>query len=480
MRLIVFLLSFQVILLLACGANGSSSADASGNAVAENADFTIQINGLSTGQAYLIGYFAEKSFRADSAAIGPNGAIQFKRDQPYPGGFYFVFDPTTQSAIQILLDKDQTFTLTTNVNDLVNSTKVDGNLDTELLFQNLQFEADLQPQFQTVSQLLESNPEGTPAHTQAKRTQDSLIAVRKAHLQDFYDNYPNAFFTKFKFAGQNPEIVDVRLPNGELDEQKQVAIYRRQMFDNVDFSDERLLRTPVIFNKLKRTFNELTPQFPDSINAIASFLAEKTLDAPEYFKFFVNWITLNYEPSKTTLMDSEAVYVHMVQNFFTYERVFWSDSAEVYALQLRAHEMAASLIGKDAPNVEAKDPNGQMRSIEAIKDPYIVVYMFNPTCEHCIEETPKLVQFYEEWKPKGVEVFGIAVDTDQEEWTNYVRSTGMKWINVFDPTNRAIYGKYFVNITPEIYVINPERKIIAKNLKVNQIAEVIQKDQNGE
>jgi hypothetical protein len=52
----------------------------------------------------------------------------------------------------------------------------------------------------------------------------------------------------------------------------------------------------------------------------------------------------------------------------------------------------------------------------------------------------------------------------------------MAWTNVFDPSNRSIYGKYYVDVTPEIYVIGPDRKIIAKNIKVNQIEEVIQRD----
>ena len=103
--------------------------------------------------------------------------------------------------------------------------------------------------------------------------------------------------------------------------------------------------------------------------------------------------------------------------------------------------------------------------------------MFNPDCEHCQEQSPKLVQFYREWKNKGVEVFGIGVDTNTEEWRAYLKKTGMDaWPNVFDPTNKAIYGKYFVDITPELYVLNPDRTIIAKNLKVNQIAEVIERD----
>ncbi|NRB62472.1 MAG: DUF5106 domain-containing protein, partial [Saprospiraceae bacterium] len=75
------------------------------------------------------------------------------------------------------------------------------------------------------------------------------------------------------------------------------------------------------------------------------------------------------------------------------------------------------------------------------------------------------------------EVFGIAIDTDNQKWTNYIRQTGMNWINVYDPTNRSIYAKYFVDITPELYVINPERKIIGKNIKVYQIEEIIRRDQ---
>ncbi|MCI5082816.1 MAG: AhpC/TSA family protein [Saprospiraceae bacterium] len=478
MRSFIFLL-LVFATLFSCGASGSGQASAKSDGPAENTDFKVQLNGLNSGQVYLIGFFAEQSFRADSANIANDGTIIFKRDEPLPAGFYYVYDPVSQAAVQLLLDKDQTFTFTADAADIPNTAQVDGNLDVELLYQNLKFEGSLQPQFQEIAAKISAVPEGSAAYEQYKATQDSLVAARKGHLQDIFDTYPNSFFTKFKYAGQNPEIVDVRLPNGELDKEKQVAIYRRQMFDNVDFEDERLLRTPVVFNKLKRTFNELTPQNPDSINAMATHLAEQAMDSPQFYKFIVNWITLNYEPTKTTLMDSEAVYVHMITNYFTYDRAFWSDSAQVYALQLRANEMAASLVGKTAPDVQAPNPDGELKSISEITAPYIIVYMYNPTCEHCMEETPKLVKFYEEWKSKGVEVFAIAVDTEDQEWKDYIKATGMNWINVFDPTNKAIYAKYFVDITPEIYVINPQRTIIAKNLKTNQIEEIINKDKEN-
>lgn len=469
---------FSILALIAAlgYACTSSTGGQPGGAAPESPDIQIQIQGAPAGTAYLIGNFADQNYRADSTQIDAAGNFRFQRDEPYKPGLYYVFY-TNQAAIQMMADADQTFSMKASMADPVGSMQVEGSLDNELLYKNLQFEGAVQPKFQEVSMKMQGLPQGSPQYQQLKAEQDALIAQRRAHLKEIFDGYPNALFTKFKNAGQNPEVRDVRKPDGTVDTSAQIYFYRTDFWDNVDFSDERLLYTPVIFNKLKRYITELTIQHPDSINKAASFLVDKVLNHREYFKFFANWIVLQYEPTKTTLMDSEAVFVHMVQNYFTYDRAFWSDSAEIYAIQLRATEMAGSLAGQPGPDVKAQGPDGKMHAISDIKAPYVVVYMFNPDCEHCQEESPKLVQFYREWKSKGVEVFGIGVDTEVEEWKAYLKKTGMDvWPNVFDPTNKAIYGKYFVDITPEIYVLNPERTIIAKNLKVNQIAEVIERD----
>jgi len=112
-----------------------------------------------------------------------------------------------------------------------------------------------------------------------------------------------------------------------------------------------------------------------------------------------------------------------------------------------------------------------------IKSDYLIVYLYNPDCEHCAIQTPLLVEWHKKWKSKGAEVYAIVLDTDDKEWKDYVAAKGMEgFTNVFDPTNRSIYAKYYVDITPEIYVLNKDRTIIGKNLKVNQIEIVINKD----
>lgn len=469
------ILALFALMAWSCGQNTSVSGENAPRQL-ESPDIQIQIQGAPAGTAYLIGSFADQNFRSDSTQIDASGAFRFQREEPYKPGLYYAFF-TDNAAFQVMIDADQTFAMAANAADVVGTMQVSGSLDNELLYKNLQFEATMQPRFQAVGQKMQGLPPDSPEYQKAKEEQEALLAQRKAHLKEIFNNNPQALFTKFKTAGQNPEVRNILKPNGDTDTTAQVYFYRTEFWDNVDFSDERLLHTPVIFNKLKRYMTELTPQHPDSINQAASFLVDKVLNYPEYYKFFANWITIQYEPTKTSLMDSEAVFVHMIQNYFTYDRAFWSDSAEVYSLQLRANEMAGSLVGHKGPDVQAQGPDGKMHAISDIKAPYVVVYMFNPDCEHCQEQSPKLVQFYKEWKSKGVEVFGIGVDTNKEDWSAYLKKVGMDaWPNVFDPTNKAIYGKYFVDITPEIYVLNPDRTIIAKNLKVHQIAEVIERD----
>jgi peroxiredoxin len=472
------LLSIVATFMIACNSASSQGGNVP-QEPAEAPDIYLKLTGVEPGgQAYLIGHFAEQRFRADSTIVGQDGSIRFMREEPYDPGFYYIFVPN-QAVVQLLLDRDQAMTLSAVKEATVESMQVEGNLNNELLYRNLKFEGLQRPKFDAVNTKLKQEAPGSARYAELEREREALFEERKAHLKEIFDEHPYALFTKYKRAGQNPDFERPLKPDGTLDTALQVYRFRTQFWDGVDFDDERLIHTPVIVNKLQRYMMELTAQQQDSVIASAKALMDQVVDneqRKEYFKFFANWITLQFEATKTSIMDPQKIYVFMIQNYFTKERAFWSQDAEIQGLQMRASEMENSLVGNDAPNVIAPGLDGSSKELLASQAPYLIVYMYNPTCEHCMEQSPKLVRFYNEWKSKGVDVYGIAIDTEDDVWRNYVQKTGMTWTNVFDPTNRSIYKKYYVDVTPEIYVINPDRKIIAKNLKVNQIETVINRD----
>jgi thiol-disulfide isomerase/thioredoxin len=467
--------------IFACSSRTPESAPTVNNSVpagpAESPEIHIEVQGMQAGTAYLIATYTDQRYRLDSAQVDATGKMLFKRAEPYPQGLLFAFMPD-QSAFQIMVDEDQTFTMKTQKGNYNAMMTVEGSLTNEIMYRTLKFEDQQRMQFDAVAQRLRAVEVGSQESYKIKAEQVELTNIRKKFLDDIFAQYPNNLFTKFKMAGQNPDAVNVFKADGvTIDTAKQVYLYRTNFWEGVDFSDDRLLATPVIANKLKRYITELTPQNADSIISATKFLVDKVLDKPEYFKYFTNYIALYYEPGKTPVMDPNAIFVFIAQNYFTKERAFWTDETQVEGIQKRAFEQQASLVGKKGPDVKAKDPNGKMRSIYEIKDPYILVVLFNPQCEHCIEEAPQLVRLHQEWKPKGLEVFTIAIETNDAEWKGFLAKNGMQnMINVYDPTNRAIYATYYVDNTPELYLLNPDRTIIAKNLKPHQVVQSIEID----
>lgn len=452
-----------------------TAAQTTANATFDSLLIDVTIEGMPAGKIRMVGTYGDQNFLADSAVADANGHFEIRRPRKMSPGFYYFLLPG-QRNFAILFDQDQRFTLRAKLSDLFGTMQVNGSLNCELLYRNFLFQTKQEPELNKAAETMRKFPPASPEHQNAKAEQNRLAEARKTHLEELYKTYPESFFTKFKIAGANPEFADFRKPNGNLDTMRQVLHYRDHFWDGVDFSDNRLLHTPVIANKLRRYIKELTPQNPDSLIKVGDALVQRVLPYKEYFKFFVNWIGLEYENGKTKVMDGEAVYVHMIQKYITPELAYWDNAENIEKLRKKTWEMQASLLGRKGPDVRAQDPDGVYKSIYEITAPIVVVFMFSPDCEHCQKQAPEIERIYKKWKGQGVDFFGIGVNTKEEEWKAFVKKQGFTFTNVFDPTNKAIYAKYFVDITPELYILNKDRIIVAKNLVAEQLETIFERE----
>ena len=464
------------IVLLSCGGNSSETKEAANETetiVGGRLNLEVVVKEAPNELGKLLGVFGNQNFIADSARSDANGKFVFEADSLLPTGFYYLMLGSDNSYFQLLLDKDQEFKLATTKGDFVNSMKVDGCLDNELLYKNLKFEAGFGTRIQPINTQMAGLTEGTAEFNTVKAKQNALIKERIDHVQWFSDNHPNSFFTKFKLSGQNPELTYPKLPNGQLDQIAQVYQYRRAFFDNVDLNADWTMRTPVFSNKLRKYIRELTPQNADSLIRYADELINKTKGNKELFKYVVNWIALEYKTPKT--MGTEALYVHMIDTYWTPELAFWSNPEEIKGLHGEISLMKPSLIGKTAQNVEAINERGEAVSIYGMKSPIKVVYIYSYDCEHCQKETPEMVQVYNQWKNQGLDVFALCTDTDKSKWQEFVRKNNMTFNNAFDPDRKSRYDrKYHIDITPELYVLDKNNKIIASNLSPAQLPDFLE------
>jgi thiol-disulfide isomerase/thioredoxin len=103
------------------------------------------------------------------------------------------------------------------------------------------------------------------------------------------------------------------------------------------------------------------------------------------------------------------------------------------------------------------------------------LYFWEPDCGHCKEATPKLKAYYEKAKNDNIEVFAVCTTAEKEKWSKYISDNQLTWINGWDPKRSSHFDYYFnVQSTPMIYILDKDKKIIAKKLSVENIGSFIE------
>jgi peroxiredoxin len=128
------------------------------------------------------------------------------------------------------------------------------------------------------------------------------------------------------------------------------------------------------------------------------------------------------------------------------------------------------MLGKKSNELRARNEKGEYISLHGLEAPMVVLYIYNLDCEHCMEETPEMLDVYHDWKEEGLEVFALCTNQEEDRWRKYIAEQKLDWHNILDPKYESRYHmKYNIDITPEVYVLDPDRKIVGLNLKPTQL-----------
>jgi peroxiredoxin len=438
---------------------------------------TFKIGGFTEGVAKLVGVYADANYMADTAKIASDGTIQFAKTEGYVDGLFYLLLPD-ETSFQFMVANGENFTVKAKKGDFLNTLQAEQSVENKIFFENQRFQAGLEQRFNAVMAEMRKQPQGSAEFENLKAKQQNLLNEREGILTKLKMDYPNALFTKFKLAGQNPKYRYAFRSNGSLDSIQTMRNFQEDWWNGFDFSEARLVRTPVFQNKLKKYISELTVQHPDSIVKSAINIIDKTFNNKELFKVAANWITYNHKPTVGKLMDCDAIYAQLVLKYFTPENSekLGIPLEDITSMRNTATAMLPSFVGKIGQDIVARNKNNELKSIYGLKSAITVIYIYNPDCEHCQEETPKLRAVYDQWKSRGIEIFSIVYNAkDKAEWQDFAQKYGINWTDIWDPEVKSRYNeKYYTDITPEMYVLDKNHKIVAKNLKASQLPEVFE------
>jgi thiol-disulfide isomerase/thioredoxin len=291
----------------------------------------------------------------------------------------------------------------------------------------------------------------------------------QSHITALIAQHKGTFFADFLKAMQEPELPLIE-GNTRADTLSRYKAYKDHFWDNIDLSDDRLIRTPVIHPKVEQYLNRLTSPLPDSLITAVDLLLHKTGNSYEAFKYLMWYLTIKYEGSE--IMGYDAIFVHLVDTWYNDPRMDWMNAGVKQNLIARAKTLKPLLIGKPAPEMILFDTLMQPHSLYNIQAKYILIYFWDPDCGHCKKETPLLRDFYKNNKETyDLEVYAVCMDTSWKDMKTYIRKNETIWINVngfysMTPDFRELYD---VHSSPVMFLLDKKKTIIAKRLLSEQM-----------
>lgn len=442
----------------------------------------FKVTGWKDSAVYLGHYYGESTWIKDTTQVKPDGTFTFQKKEVLPQGVYFLVrkSPKGNSKMfDFVVGYDQTFSIETSAPDYVINVKVKGDDDNRLYFEDIAFNIARNKEAEPFMKIVKDS---TLKEDQKKDARAGFAKINDKvmdHRKEIIEKYPNTLTARMFKAAMPVNIPDPpKKANGHIDSTFQLRYYRQHFFDNFDLSDDAFIRMPqpIYQQKMKEYLEKLFIPQPDSVTKAIYFLVGKAKKNQETYKYSVyNCVFLYQQPE---IMGLDEVFVNIYDTYFkTGEMDFWANGKMKENLKEHADKIRSSMIGRTGANLIMQDQNFQPKSMYDIKNKYTLLFIFDPDCGHCRQETPHLVDFYNKDKAKfNLEVYAVSLDTSMKKMRDFIKEFKTTWITVNGPRSYLkvhVQKLYHADTTPTIYILDDKKKIIAKKLPVEKVEDFL-------
>jgi len=374
---------------------------------------------------YLGHYFGKTYPIIDSVKLDNNSTGTFKGSKPLQGGIYLVGYPNRSGFFEILLDKQQFFSVVADSATAPAGIQFIGSTDNDLFNAYQRSVGEKGAQINIVRESLKS-----ATTTDSVRINQELVRLDqelRVYREKMITEHPNTILSALLLAMKEPILpANLQKPATREDSVAAFRYYKEHYWEGVNFWDGRLAYTTFFEDKVDRYFNQLVPPHHDSVNNEMDYM-------------------LSFAKANTEM-----------------ERF----------LLLRF----------------VKDSTGKSISLYGLKKEYTLVIFWDPLCGHCKETLPKIDSVYQlRWKSQGLGVYAVAKENEgtRKDWLSFIRDKNLgHWSHVYyskeaekERVSNNVPGYsqlYDVQSFPTLYLLDKDKRIVAKKLSFEQIDEILQ------
>jgi thiol-disulfide isomerase/thioredoxin len=461
----------------------------------------FKINNQKDTTVYLIKYFGKNLYYADTAEL-KNGLVEFDGAKQQ-AGILGVLLPG-QKFFEFIYNKEEV-QMETIAPDLVGTMKVRKSEENRIFMDYIKF---IGPKKVEAGKLTDERAKLKPEEESYKTLSVQIDAINKEVIA--YQNNLISVNQNMMVAKIVKMSMDIEIPEAPKDAKGNIIdsnfrfnYFRAHYWDNIDLKDDRLVNTPVFHSKLEYYFGKnMMIQHWDTVIYNAFKFCDMLNPKSKTFEYCVSWVTSTY--GKSNIMGMDKVYIYMADRYYCSKNsegkspAFWMTEEKLKDLCEKIPVQKNLVMGVVPPNLILRDTSDvNWKDFYSLKSEYTILYFWDPECGHCKKITPKLETLYKEkFKARNIEIFAVgkAVGEDFGKWKKFIRDNNMTYINVgvTDPLFKAAMEDarqfvpkyttieslnyqttYDIFSTPRVFVLDKDKKIIAKSISISQLEDLM-------
>ncbi|QDH78648.1 AhpC/TSA family protein [Echinicola soli] len=207
---------------------------------------------------------------------------------------------------------------------------------------------------------------------------------------------------------------------------------------------------------------------------------EKSSEGPDFHRDLYQWVLelVKADPRSqfsgmlvAALISNEQYDLQDVNDLVTAMDTTTQVAATMREIRLTMGRRSTAWVGNALLPLRFPDDSGKVRSTTEFSGQYLLVTFWASNCGYCRKENPAMVKVYEKYHAKGLEVFGVSVDSQREQWLAAIKEDQLPWVDTLaegginHPDIKSL-GIYFI---PSNYLLDPSGIIIGVNLSPEEL-----------
>ena len=227
----------------------------------------------------------------------------------------------------------------------------------------------------------------------------------------------------------------------------QAQAQNAHFWDGIEAFDGPTDENPILAAQLDYYFDKYVSPLPDSITLEINRLIARTGDNTDLRDFILWHLLQKYQ--HPDYMTQDQVFVWLYDTYFSQLEIKDLNEANLALIREKAERLRRLALFNPAPDFQWKDFKG----LQTINSPYTVLLFYDHDCEVCQQELHDLDSVVQQRS----DITSVAIDLNTDDTEGLDR----------------IYEAYDIETTPLLYVLDREKRIIAKKIRARQIGLVI-------